>query len=194
MKKLIAVSVFAVLSFGGAASAQENVLQILNDAQVQNALLEVTPFDLINWKVGDTMQYSVSIASFGINGTMVKAVTKDEGTSIWVNQDLDLQIQKQNIQTQINKADGKILKMIVNGQEQAVPDDKIEIISQDYTDITVKAGSFKAMHIVAKSPQVTKLEAWINPKDTLMDGAIKEIVQAQGMEVVLELTSFKHGQ
>ena len=194
MKRVIAVCAFAVMAISGLASAQEDTLQILNRPEVQSAILQVSPLDLINWKVGDTMQYSLTIAAYGINGSMVKTVTKDEGTSIWVNQDMDLTVQKQNVQTQINKADGKILKMIVNGQDQAVPDDKIEIVSQDYTSITVAAGTFKAMHIVAKSAQITKLEAWVNPQATIMDGSLKEIVDAQGMEVVMELQSFKKGQ
>ncbi|OFZ02147.1 MAG: hypothetical protein A2070_04820 [Bdellovibrionales bacterium GWC1_52_8] len=147
--------------------------------------------DLINWKVGDTASYDVKISSFGKMGTNVKTVTKDEGTSIWLTQDLNLSGQKQLAEAQISKADGKILKLIVNGKEQEIPNDPLEIISQDYADVTVPAGTFQCIHVIAKSKQISKLEVWMNPRDTVMDGMIKQIAQTQLFPLTMELTSFK---
>jgi hypothetical protein len=156
------------------------------DLQVA-ATRPVSTLDLINWKVGDTANYDVALA-FG-KGSMKKAVTKDEGTALWVTNDLDIVIQKQKVEMLINKADAKILKMLVNGQEQQIPDDKIEIISQDYATVTVPAGTFKSMHIVAKSSQ-GNVEVWVNPKDTCMEGTLKQIVGSMMGDITMSLTSF----
>jgi hypothetical protein len=139
------------------------------------------------------MDYEVSAGFLG-SGTMHKAVTKDEGSALWINQKIELSIQNENVDILINKADGKILKMIRNGQEQQIPDDKLEVISQDYTEIDVKAGHFKAIHIVAKTKQVSKMEIWANPRDTVMDGSLKNIIATGMVDLTMELSSFKHGQ
>src|ERR1700691_6193242 len=65
--------------------------------------------DLINWKVGDGANYNVTISSMPIPGTMVKVVTKDENDgTIWFNETVDLTIEKQSVDIQMSKADGKI--------------------------------------------------------------------------------------
>ena len=186
MKKLFIVLGLALMAAGPAQADERNL-------SLETILTAVAPFDVINWKVGDTASYKVSIASF-LNGTMVKSVSKDEGTSLWVKQDLDLSIQKQVIEMQLNKADGKVLKVLINGQEQQIPNDKVEVISQDYVDVTVPAGTFKAIHIVAKAGG-KNVEVWANPRDTVMEGTLKQIADT-GMvgNMVMELTSFKRAQ
>jgi hypothetical protein len=189
MKKFLALAGLVVFSTGLSAQAVDMVT--LSDAQLTAiSLSTVEPLDLINWKVGDTANYTVNVSSF-LKGSSVKSVTKDEGTALWVTQKMDLMIQKQTIEILINKADGKVLKTLVDGKEQNTPEDPIEIISQDYGDVTVPAGTFNAIHIVAKSKQIDHIEIWANPRDTVMDGAIKQAVKAQGMDIVIELTSFK---
>lgn len=184
------------LTFAGMVSiapVQANVIITTADI-VHELVTSVTVSDLINWKVGDSADYNVSAGSFGTLGTMTKAVTKDEGTTLWLKEDMNLSIQQQKVEVQINKADGKILKLIVNGQEQAVPDDKIEIISQDYAEVTVPAGKFKAIHVIAKSKESSKIEVWANPRDTIMEGTIKQIMATQmGFDLTIELTKFNHG-
>jgi hypothetical protein len=190
MKKFLALVGLAVLSTS--FNAQAINIVSLSDAQIRSvAIATVEPFDVINWKVGDTANFDVKVGSFGKLGTSVKSVTKDEGAALWVTQTMDLMVQKQKIEILINKADGKVLKTIVNGKEQNQPEDEIEIISQDYVDVTVPAGSFKAIHIVAKSKQIDHIEVWANPRDTVMEGTLKQAVTAQGMDIVMELTSFK---
>jgi hypothetical protein len=98
--------------------------------------------------------------------------------------------QNEVIEIQLNKADGRILKMLRNGQEQAIPNEKIEVISQDFTDVTVPAGTFKAIHIVAKTEKVSKIEVWSNPRDTVMDGTLKQIVATGFMDLTTSLTRF----
>ena len=149
----------------------------------------------LNWKVGDKMNYSVSLASMGNIGTSEKSVTKDEGTSLWMVQTIDIPMagQKQTTEIQLEKATGKVLKLIVNGKEQDLSNDDqgLEIISQDYTSITVAAGTYKALHIVAKTKDVSKIEVWMNPKDTCIDGTLKQVMAIQFGDLALELTSFK---
>jgi hypothetical protein len=186
MKKFLTLLGIAMLSTG----AQANNIS-LTDAQIQSiAISTVSTFDVINWKVGDTAKYDVSAGSFGKLGTSVKSVTKDEGAALWITQDMNLAIQKQKVEILLNKADGKVLKTIVNGQEQNAPNDPIEIISQDYVDVTVPAGTFKAVHIVAKTAKIDHIEVWANPRDTVMEGTLKQEMTMQGINIVMALTSF----
>ncbi len=192
MNKLILTLGFVVLGNVAAVQAADDV-SFVDFAQLARTTATVGTMDLINWKVGDEQDYNITMAALPIPGTMVKSVTKDEGTAIWVTEDMNMMIQKSNVQVLINKADGKVLKMIQDGQEKPVPDDKVTIISQDYTSVTVPAGTFKCVHVVAKTADVDNLEIWANPKDTVMEGALKELIKTQGQDVTLELTSFKHG-
>ncbi len=190
MKKLVSIIALSFCFSGLNQAAFAHTVNVV-DLQMQAALF--VPADLINWTVGDTAEYEVSAGAFGKVGKMVKSVTKDEGQALWVKQDMDMQIQKELIEILIRKSDGKILKMLRNGQEQAVPDQSIEIISQDYTEITVPAGKFKVLHIIAKSKEISKIELWANPKDTVMDGAIKQSISTGFVDISMELSSFKHG-
>src|ERR1035437_4038647 len=175
--KLVVLS--ALISLAGgyqSASAHSSILtapQAVHQMMMQD--LESTALDLINWKVGDTTAYDLEMGAFGKIGTMTKTASKDEGAAIWIKNEADMMGQKDLTEILINRADGKILKMIHNGQEQQVPDDKIEIISQDYTEITVPAGKFKCLHIVAKSQQSEKIEIWANPQTVALDGSIQMI-------------------
>ena len=184
-----AASIFTALPIHTVHADADSV--ILNDqAVVQMALSQVSATNLIEWKVGDTMNYEIKLGGFAL-GNNVKSVTKDEGTAIWMRQDMKMMSQNEVVEVLINKADGKLLKMIRNGQEQSIPDNDIEIISQDATEIKVKAGTFKAIHIVAKSKEVEKIEMWANPRDTAIDGTLKQMVSSQMGMITLELTGFK---
>ena len=190
MKKIF-VSLFAVLAvFANNSFASDEVISLINENSVQMLVDSAAPLNLINWKVGDTANFDVSAGSFGKLGTMVKSVTSEEGNNIWIEQKLDLGFQKDNSKMLMSRADGKILKLIHNGKEEALPDDKIEIISQDTQDVTVPAGTFQSIHIVAKTAKVKKIEAWMNPRDTVMEGAIKQIISTDQVDITLELASF----
>jgi hypothetical protein len=156
----------------------------------QLAMGQVTTTNLIDWKVGDTMNYEIKLGGFAL-GTNTKSVTKDEGTAIWMRQEMKLMSQNEVVEALINKADGKLLKLIRNGQEQSIPDNDLEIISQDATEIKVKAGSFKVIHIVAKSKEVEHIEIWANPRDSAIDGTIKQMVKSPMGMISFELTAFR---
>lgn len=185
MKKWIS-AVALTLAFGAQAFATESLT--LTPAQI---IAAVQPLNVINWKVGDEAHYNVTVASF-IKGSMDKSVTKEEGNAVWVKQDINIQIQKQVAEMLIDRATAKVLKFLVDGKEQAIPDDKIEIISQDTQEVTVPAGKFDSIHIVAKSQKVSKIEVWANPKETCMEGTLKQIIATGIMgDMVMELASFK---
>jgi len=185
-KKIMSASAVAAL-FVAASSARAEMPEF-NTIELQ-ALSTVAPLNLINWKVGDTMSYNLSML-FG-KGSMVKTVSKEEGNGVWLHQDISIMGQKQTADVLFDRADGKILKMLQNGKEVQIPDDKIEVISQDYAEITVPAGKFQSVHIVAKSQKISKIEMWANPTQTAIDGALKQIMATQFGDMTLELTSFK---
>jgi hypothetical protein len=193
MKTLMAISALVV---AGAAQADSTVTRDQSVAAItlHNLVLRdfsLTALDLINWKVGDTTTYSIEMGAFGNMGTMVKSATKEEGGAVWVKNDANLMGQADVTEILINRADGKILKMLHNGQEQQAPNDEIEVISQDYTEITVPAGKFKCLHIVAKSKDVSKMEIWANPQAVPLDGSIQMIMDTQFGQMTLKLTTFK---
>lgn len=193
MKKLFFI-LSAALTLG-AFSSNAHATTASTAAQINQAILlaqmdSVSAQDLSNWHVGDNASYNLSLGGF-MKGTLEKRVSKDEGSSLWVRQDVVLPIQKDVLEMQIDKATGKTLKLIHNGKEEQIPDDKLEIISQDATQITVPAGTYKAIHVVAKSAQIKKLEAWINPHDTVMEGTLKQVAATStGIDVTMELTKF----
>lgn len=188
MKKLFTVlmAVFAI----GAQGASANTSRTILTTDLHLMMATVSPFNVINWKVGDKLAYDISAGSFGKLGKMNKEVTKEEGNAVWIHQVADLGFQKDTSDILMDRATAKIIKFIHNGKEEQMPDDKIEIISQEYEEVTVPKGTFKSIHVVAKSKQIKKLDAWINPTDTAMDGTIKTIIATDMFDMVMELTDF----
>lgn len=150
-------------------------------------------YDLINWQVGDQSDYDVKAFGGMMNGKLHKEAFKEEGAALWVRNQINLMNNNDVSEILINRADGKILKLIHNGKEEQIPNDEIEIINQEYTQITVPAGTFQCIHITAKSKQSSKIEVWANPRDIVLEGTAKQAVAAQFGEVVMELTKFQRG-
>lgn len=194
MKKILVIVGLAALLAASAAQAQEDYLSVFASPAVITSGVGPLGY-LINWKVGDIANFNVTIAQLPFPGTMVTSVTKDDNDgTLWFNETIDLTIQKQSVDIQIDKSSGKILKEIMNGQEQTVDNTPPKVVSQEYTSITVAAGTFKAIHIVATTTsqgQPVQMEEWANPKDVCMTGSIKMIETTQGQTVTMELTSFK---
>ena len=188
MKKLALAFVAGLLAVAGSAQAnnEELALQIAI-AQVSGA----SPIaNVINWKVGEYQDLALKMQSFPL-GTMHKEATSEEGNAIWIKQSLSGgMIGNQVIEILIDRATGQVLKMKQNGQEQAPPNDKLEIIDQETATITVPAGTFETIHIRARSQQAGNVEVWANPQAITLDGTAKMTMQAQGMPVAMELTKF----
>lgn len=152
------------------------------------SIAEINPLALVDWKVGDSADYQIG-AMFGKVGTMHKEITSEEGDAVWMTQNIEaVGNRKEKVETLIDRNTGKVLKMIHNGKEEQIPNDAPEIISQEYTEVTVPAGTFKSLHIVAKTKQVKHIELWMNNKDVVMDGAIKQVMSTQFGNITLEMT------
>lgn len=151
------------------------------------------PNNIINWTVGDTASYSVTLGAMGNIGSMVKTVAKldEPRNALWVKTATKMYFQNDVTEMLISRADGKVLQFLHNGKEESFPDPKVEVVSQDYAQVTVPAGTFQSVHIVANTEQVKGVEIWVNPKDTVMEGMLKQTMPTQFGIVSVELTSFK---
>ena len=194
MKKVLVLVGLAAIMAMPAAHADDaadftaTFMQPLINASIPSAR------DLINWKVGDEEDYNVTMAALPVPGSMVEKVTKDDGDgTLWFNETINMLIENQSVDIQIRKSDAKILQELVNGQPQQIDDTPPTVVSQDYESVTVPAGTFKAIHIVAKTTQqgqAVQLEEWANPKATCMDGSLKAIITTQGQTITEELKTF----
>lgn len=162
---------------------------------ISMALLSLNPSiesNLVDWKVGDRLEYNLTLGP--ISGQAWRGVTKeeDQGKNIWVESNIEAMGQIQVIEQLIRRKDGKLLKLLVNGEEQDLDKSgKIEIVKEDYVSVTVPAGTFKALYLKINTEQAKGIETWINPAKTVMDGILKMVVPNQFGELVLELTGFK---
>ena len=145
----------------------------------------------LNWKVGDTNNYKLNMGGF-INGTMKMYVREIAADGIWMNQDVDLMIQKSKIEVLLNPANGEVIKMIVDGKEQAPPKNDIEIVDQKEATVTVPAGTFKTIYLKIKdnANNGSTSEMWVNPRDIPLSGMAKSLADSQLGKVTIELQSF----
>ncbi|MBI3017989.1 MAG: hypothetical protein HYY62_08400 [Deltaproteobacteria bacterium] len=182
MKKGI-VTVFLSVLFITSAQASGSLL-------VDLFLSQARTLDVIDWKVGDAANYNMQLGFIG-KGTVKKTATKEEEGAIWIETNAKTPLGDERVETLISRADGKILKLIVNGQEQKYEEHEIELISKDAAEITVPAGTFKTIHVKVKDKtDASDVEAWINPRDIPLGGIVKSSVAKSFLTVTLELTSF----
>jgi hypothetical protein len=147
----------------------------------------------LNWKVGDTLNFNLAIQELSLTGTVVVQVTKVDSSGDTMTEDVDLgQYGKENIVAVIDPNTGKIISLTVNGQPQTPPTSNPQIISQSTTKITVPAGTFDCIDAVIQDGQQQE-EVWVNPTQIPITGMLKQSAKQNGMTVVMELTSFKHG-
>lgn len=144
----------------------------------------------LDWKVGDRADYAVSAGFLG-KGTMTKEVTREEGDGIWVKQTMDAAGHAETIEKLYRKSDGAVLRVVRNGQEQNPEDSRVEVISTEDTTIQVPAGSFKTVHVVGKTKKLKKIEMWLNPADTAIDGTVKLIMVSSMYTITSELKSYQ---
>ena len=153
-------------------------------------LLDVTPQG-IDWRIGEQTTYSLKML-FG-QGSMTKEVTSDEGTAFWLTSNVDLMGQKQKIEALIRKADGKTLKLLVNGEEQEIPEPDFEIIEQKEANIKVPKfpSGIECIYLKIKDRKKgDEIEIWINPQAIPIDGMLKTIAKQGFMPITLELKDF----
>jgi hypothetical protein len=191
VKKILGLALVALIGAQAHATPvivpHDLVLQVHNAMSIQN---------LINWKIGDYQKIKLE-SMFG-NGTGSKKVTKEDTAqnAVWLVTEIAIMGQNQKVEALISRADGKTLKVIVNGEEQSPGEggeSNIEIIEQYETEVTVPAGKFECMYVKAKitqNGQATELEAWVNPVQINIDGMLKMIVKQGFMPITLILEEF----
>lgn len=183
------------LVFGGLQNTRANEPQEINPEIIaihlmQPALSDAHILDAIDWQVGDRLEYTISAGRFGTVGKMEKEVSREIADAIWVDTKMELSGKQELIETLINRLDGKILKMLRNGKEVEIPNQEITIIDRKIEKVKVPAGEFEAMHVIAKSEQVERIEVWTNADKTAMDGTLKQIMSTSLFDLTFELTGF----
>jgi hypothetical protein len=182
----------AALVVSTSAQASDSIATFLFQKQIAQIQGEVTAQGL-NWHVGDTTNYNLNMGGF-INGTMKMYVREITADGIWMNQDVDVVIQKSKIEVLLNSATGEVIKMIVDGKEQAAPAaGDSEIVDQKEATVIVPAGTFKAVYLKMKdnANNGALSEVWVNPRDIPLSGMLKTISDSQIGKVTIELTSFE---
>ena len=144
----------------------------------------------LNWTVGDTADYNLSMGF--LKGTMKMSVHQEIDKGFWVHQDISLMGQQQKAEILFDKNTGELLELRVNGEKQELPDPgNQEIVETKGTTVTVPAGTFDCLY--AKIRDIDKneeSEAWINPDLIPIMGMLKQLAPGQFGQVVIELTAF----
>lgn len=188
IKALITVLGLA-LSFN--AAADTTTAQAVEVIQMQMpAIMDQARTLGLDWKVGDQADYSVDMGF--IKGSMISSVRSIGAEGIWMDQNMDLGFAgKQKIETLLDPNTGEIKKMLVNGQEQEIPKNDVEVIEVKEDKITVPAGTFECIHARLKDKQNGEINAWINPQLIPMSGLLKQVAPTQFGTVTVLLKSFK---
>jgi len=178
------------LAFSVNAVAAPTITDVLVQAQMP-AIMDQAQTQGLDWKVGDTASYTVDMGF--IKGSMVMSVASIGADGIWMNQDMDLGFAgKQQAQTLIDPNTGEIKKMLVNGKEQAVPKQDIEVIDMKEDKVTVPAGTFDCIHARLRDKEKNEeINAWLNPSIVPLSGMLKQVAPSQFGNVTVALKSFK---
>lgn len=193
LKKLVLVAAAFVAVQASALEIKFN--NLLDVKALSTKILgEVNP-SKIPLTVGDSADYAIDLGGF-IKGTMNMLVREETSEGIWLVQDIDLQIQKQKVETLLDAETGAVKKMLVDGKEQQLEDGgKSEIVESKPDTITVPKGEFECTYVkiksTAKSGEESEAELWLNPELVPVMGLIKQAAQSQFGTVTLELTDFK---
>lgn len=192
MMKRTIVALMALLLSAPAFANSDLAIEIAN-SHLQSAVeLQIRTMNAINWRVGERAEYKLS-ATMGNLGDMKKWVDREDGNAIWVNTEVTGQMQ-QKIEAKLDRATGQMLEYIENGVRKTPPTQNLEIVSQDEQRVTVPAGTFDTIHVVAKTDnaQVRQIEVWMNPRDTVMEGMVQTKLTTSFMPVMIQMVRFSH--
>lgn len=143
------------------------------------------------WKIGERADYGLDLAGL-LTGKMDMLVREETSEGIWLEQNIDLTIQKQKVETLFDKETGEVKRMLVDGQEQKLErGEPPEILESRPENVTVPAGTFECGYIKMKDKKDgTVSELWINPEVIPIMGLIKLVSESQIGPVTIELASF----
>ncbi len=185
--KVLAMTMVLAAGFSANATSLTNMLARMG-AQGVKATVETMG---LNLKEGDNCMYSLDMGGF-LKGTMDMGVDKIEPAGVWLHQNVDMSIQKSQIQILLDPNTGEIKKMIVDGKEQTPPKSDIEVIETKEDTVTVPAGTYTCVYFKAHDKtQNQDVQQWINMKQVPVMGMVKSIMQSQFGPVTIELQSFK---
>lgn len=195
--KNIGILFAALVAFaaGNTASARDLGAEIASAHLLAHAAAEMDAKNVINWRVGERAEYDIAANFMGMPqnlGVMKKWVDREEGNAVWMISEVTGQMQ-QKVEAKLDRATGQILEYKENGQPAEPPSGDVEIISQDEQRVTVPAGTFDTIHIVAKvnnQPQLKRMEMWMNPRDIVMEGLAKTKLETSMMPVEIVLKTF----
>jgi hypothetical protein len=190
----LVISVLAATMMSAVASANSSLANLIV-AQIQPQMIASVAAG-VHFKVGDDCAYNMNIGGF-LPGKMEMKVRNEVPEGWWIVQDVDLMIQKQSVETLIDRNDGHVIKMIANGKEQEPPAaSDTEVVKMEEAKITVpqRAAPYDAIHVVLKNKKDNSTEeAWINPKEIPVSGLLKMQAQSQMGPITAELSSFARG-
>lgn len=193
MLKTLVMILATTLGFSFTLKAQANPSMLKTLIVVQAHVIQDAQTKSLNWKVGDTASYDLDIGGF-IKGTMVMSVASIGADGIWMNENADLGAAgKQKIETLLDPETGAIKKLLVNGQEQQIPKQNLEIIDTKEEKITVPAGTFDSVHVRArdKDSDNGEINVWLKPDVVPMGGTLKQTAPTQYGTMTLTLETFK---
>jgi hypothetical protein len=176
-------SLFVSATVFAAPTLSESMMQIQVDA------FKASTARAIDWKPGDSANYNVDMGI--VQGTMVMTVDSNDGNEIWLSQNMDLGFAgKQQVQTLMDANTGAVKQVLVNGQEQEIPKQDLEVVEIVDDTITVPAGTFKCLHarLTDKSTN-DEINLW-NNSEVPMSGMVKTTQPSQFGMVTVELTGF----
>ena len=175
MRAMILIAIAALVGFSAPAQANVDV-----HAMQVTAMVQAQYFSGLNWKTGDTADYKVDMGF--IQGSSHNFVREETATGFWMQQDVDLMIQKSKVEALLNKSTGQIEKLLVNGQDQSVPKNNMEVVEMKESHVDVAAGSFDCIYAKLRDKGDGKItEAWINPQAVPMSGMLKAIAEQRGV-------------
>jgi hypothetical protein len=150
---------------------------------------------LLDWKVGDTLNFSMQLKPLPTMGTMTIKVTADTAEGYTLTEDVNVSALKQKIEVVLDKNTGEIKKMTINGKPQQVADaGTTKLVKEEEAHITVPAGSFDCIYLVTEDANQQKSQSWINPAAIPISGLLKTKNEAGGiLEINTELVSFVRG-
>ncbi len=187
MKSAIVTLVALFGIHAGAATPFETQISAL----AQDVSNPVDAAAMIDWKIGDTTDYSLKGGV--ISGKMHVLVREDEGDGVWVQQDMDLGFMgKQKVEILYDRNTGKVLQLIVNGNKQNPPDQsEMEIVEQKNETITVPKGTFDCIYVkILNKKDKSTSEVWLNPYLVPISGMVKTVSPSQMGTITVELTNF----
>ena len=147
----------------------------------------------LNLVVGDSNDYNLDMGF--LKGTMKMTVREKVAEGFWIDQDMDLMIQKVKVEMLLDPNTGAILKLIVNGKEEPIPEQgNVDIVEQKEDEVTVPAGTYPCIYIKLRDLDKNEdSEIWVNPKEVPITGMVKTVQPGQFGKVTVELTGSRRG-